>query len=212
MSGDTPVPPLLAAHVGRELGHSRRVLSAPPEAIRVPSGLNATLYTSGYVECAPTAGSGKGAASGITSSLTWTCPTAGSPRAGTATAPSTGRWCGDESPHQKGAPQAQERQEVIHINTDWRGRAKPGPWYGRYYEEWDAAHPTAWVRGQAVPGRFYAGALWGSSTLAWDAAWFRAHGVKMTQGAHYVVPGHDKIPLTDKLDPTDTGVMRLQFR
>src|SRR4051794_13195703 len=26
--------------------------SAPPEAIRVPSGLNATLYTSGYVECA----------------------------------------------------------------------------------------------------------------------------------------------------------------
>ena len=25
---------------------------APPEAIRVPSGLNATLYTSGYVECA----------------------------------------------------------------------------------------------------------------------------------------------------------------
>ena len=55
---------------------------------------------------------------------------------------------------------------MIHINTDWRGRAKPGPWYGRYYEDWDAAHPGAWVRGQAVPGRFYAGALWGSSTLA----------------------------------------------
>ena len=50
--GRHPVPPLLAAHVGRELGHSRRVLSAPPEAIRVRSGLNATLYTSGYVECA----------------------------------------------------------------------------------------------------------------------------------------------------------------
>ena len=75
-----------------------------------------------------------------------------------------------------------------------------------------AAHPEAWVRGQAVPGRFYAGALWGSSTLAWDAAWFRAQGVKMPKGAHYVVPGRDKIPLTDKLDPTDTGVMRLQFR
>jgi len=59
---------------------------------------------------------------------------------------------------------------------------------------------------------FYAGGLWGSSTLAWDAAWFRAHGVKMPKGAHYVVPGRDKIPLTDKLDPTDTGVMRLQFR
>jgi len=34
------------------VGHSRSVLSAPPEAIRVPSGLNATLYTSGNVECA----------------------------------------------------------------------------------------------------------------------------------------------------------------
>ncbi len=34
------------------VGHSRSVLSAPPEVIRVPSGLNATLYTSGYVECA----------------------------------------------------------------------------------------------------------------------------------------------------------------
>jgi hypothetical protein len=115
------------------------------------------------------------------------------------------------SHHIKEARQAQERPDVIHINTDWRGRAKPGPWYGRYYEDWDAAHPKAWVRGQAVPGRFYAGALWGSSTLAWDAAWFRAQGVKMPKGAHYVAPGRDNIPLTDKLDPTDTGVMRLQF-
>ena len=81
---------------------------------------------------------------------------------------------------------------MIHINTDWRGRAKPGPWYGRYYEDWDAAHPQAWIRGQAVPGRFYAGALWGSSTLAWDAAWFRAQGVEMPKGAHYVVPGRDQ--------------------
>ena len=45
------------------------------------------------------------------------------------------------SHHIKGVPQAQERQEVIHINTDWRGRAKPGPWYGRYYEDWDARAP-----------------------------------------------------------------------
>jgi hypothetical protein len=104
------------------------------------------------------------------------------------------------------------KAEVIHINTDWRGRAKPGSWYGRYYEDWDAAHPKAWIHGQAVPGRFAAGALWGSSTLPWDAAWFRAQGVKMPKGAHYVVPGRDTIPLSDKLDPTDTGVMRLQFR
>ena len=34
------------------VGHSRSVLSAPPEAIRVPSVLNATLYTLAYVECA----------------------------------------------------------------------------------------------------------------------------------------------------------------
>jgi hypothetical protein len=34
----------------------------------------------------------------------------------------------------------------------------------------------------------------------------------MPKGAHYVMPARDKIPLTDKLDPTDTGVMRLQFR
>jgi len=26
------------------------------------------------------------------------------------------------------------------------------------------------------------------------------------------VPGRDKVPLTEKLDPTDTGVMRLQYR
>jgi hypothetical protein len=52
---------------------------------------------------------------------------------------------------------------VIHINTHGRGRAKPGPWHGRYYEDWDAARPKAWVRGQAVPGWFYAGALWGFS-------------------------------------------------
>ena len=32
------------------------------------------------------------------------------------------------------------------------------------------------------------------------------------QGRALVVPARDKIPLTDKLDPTDTGVMRLQFR
>ena len=102
---------------------------------------------------------GKGAASGMTSSLTWTCPTAGSPRTGTATAPSTGRWCGDESSHQRGAPQAQERLEVIHINTDWRGRAKPGPWYGRYYE--DGTPPTQGVGTRTGGARpVYAGALW----------------------------------------------------
>ena len=48
-----------------------------------------------------------------------------------------------------------------------------------------------------MPGRFYACALWGTSTLAWDTAWFHAQGVKMPKGAHYVVPARDKIPLTD---------------
>ena len=54
-----------------------------------------------------------------------------------------------------------DRRPELEMSTDWTGHAKPGPWYGRYYEDWDAAHPKAWVRGQAVPGRFYAGELWG---------------------------------------------------
>ena len=44
-----------------------------------------------------------------------------------------------------------DRRPELEISTDWTGHAKPGPWYGRYYEDWDAAHPKAWVRGQAVP-------------------------------------------------------------
>jgi hypothetical protein len=40
-----------------------------------------------------------------------------------------------------------------------------GHWYGRYYADWDAAHPGAWVRGELVPGGFY-GSNWGGSTLA----------------------------------------------
>ena len=49
--GRHPVPPLLVAHVGGELGaHRRRVpqphrVVAAPEARRLPSGLNATLHT-----------------------------------------------------------------------------------------------------------------------------------------------------------------------
>ena len=31
--------------------------------------------------------------------------------------------------------QAQEREEVTHVGTDWRGRAKSGPWYGAYYQD-----------------------------------------------------------------------------
>jgi hypothetical protein len=97
------------------------------------------------------------------------------------------------------------------INTDWRGRAKPGPWYGQYYRDWDARHPGAWICGQLVPGGFYSGNLWGSSTLEWDAEWFRSHGAKMPKGAHYIRPGRNTTPLTTKHNPTDTGVMRFQF-
>ena len=94
---------------------------------------------------------------------------------------------------------------------DWRGRAKPGPWYGQYYRDWDARHPGAWIRGQLVPGGFYSGNLWGSSMLKWDAEWFRSHGAKMPKGAHYIRPGRNTTPLTTKHNPTDTGVMRFQF-
>ena len=73
------------------------------------------------------------------------------------------------------------------------------------------AHPGAWVRGELVPGGFYNGTRWGS-TLDWDAEWFAKHGAKMPKGAHYVRPSRSMTPLTDKLNPSDTGVMRLQFR
>ena len=173
------------------MGHSRSVLSAPPEAIRVPSGLKATLYTSGYVECAY-GGFGEGCRKRYDFVLYMDSARRLVHQGREQLLLRALADGAAMSHHIKGVPQAQERQEVIHINTDWRGRAKPGPWYGRYYEDWDAAHPKAWVRGQAVPGRFCTGALWGSSTLAWDAAWFRAQGVEMPKGAHYVVPGRDQ--------------------
>jgi hypothetical protein len=34
----------------------------------------------------------------------------------------------------------------------------------------------------------------------------------MPKGAHYIAPGRSMTPLTKKLNPTDTGVMRFQFR
>ena len=70
---------------------------------------------------------------------------------------------------------------MTRITTDYRDRAKPGPWYGQYYQDWNDRHPGAWVRGELVPGGFYSGNLWGSSTLNWDAEWFRR------QGAHVVL-------------------------
>ena len=105
-----------------------------------------------------------------------------------------------------------DRRPELEISTTGPDTPNPARGTAATTRTGTPAHPKAWVRGQAVPGRFYAGALWGSSTLAWDAAWFHAQGVKMPKGAHHVVPGRDKIPLADKLDPTDTGVMRLQFR
>ena len=104
-----------------------------------------------------------------------------------------------------------EGRSELEINTDWIGHAKPGHWYGRYYADWDAAHPGAWVRGELVPGGFYGG-NWGGSTLSWDANWFSKHAAKMPKGVHYIAPGRSMTRLTEKLNPSDTGVMRLQFR
>lgn len=101
---------------------------------------------------------------------------------------------------------------LVTISKDWRGRATPGTWYGHYHDEWHAAYPGAWAHALEEPGAFYAGNRWGSSTLAWDEVWFARHGAKMPKGAFYVRPGHNKIPLTEKLNPSDTGVIRLQFR
>ena len=87
----------------------------------------------------------------------------------------------------------------LEINTDWTGHAKPGHWYGRYYADWDAAHPGAWVRGELVPGGFYGG-NWGSSTLRWDANWFSKHAAKIPRGVHYIAPGRSMTRLTEKLE------------
>ena len=54
-------------------------------AIRIPSGLNATLYTSGYVECAY-GGFGEGCRKRYDFVPDMTCRTARSPRTGTAPA------------------------------------------------------------------------------------------------------------------------------
>jgi hypothetical protein len=62
-----------------------------------------------------------------------------------------------------------------------------------------------------VPGGFYGG-NWGGSTLSWDANWVSKHGAKMPKGVHYIAPGRSTTRLTEKLNPSDTGVMRLQFR
>lgn len=102
--------------------------------------------------------------------------------------------------------------DPLQTSTNQWIQAKPGPWYGQYYQDWNDRHPGAWVRGELVPGGFYSGNLWGSSTLNWDAEWFRRHGAKMPKGAHYIAPGRSMTPLTKKLNPTDTGVMRFQFR
>jgi hypothetical protein len=72
------------------MDHSRSVLSAPPEAIRVPSGLNATLYTSGYVECAY-GGFGEGCRKRYDFVPYMDLPDGWFTKDGTATAPSTGR-------------------------------------------------------------------------------------------------------------------------
>jgi hypothetical protein len=66
---------------------------------------------------------------------------------------------------------------------------------------------VSWSRAASIGGD-----LWGSSTLSWDRDWFARHGAKMPKGAHYIAAGRSMTPLTEKLNPTDTGVMRLQFR
>ena len=52
---------------------------------------------------------------------------------------------------------------MIHINTVWRGRAKPGPWYGHYYEDCRVKEPgTGATAGHAAE-------LWDRSE-AWTSA------------------------------------------
>ena len=98
------------------------------------------------------------------------------------------------------------------INTDWRGRAKPGSWYGQYYRDWEGM-PAIPVPGYAASWCLVA------STAATSGAARRWSGTpngsaamgQMPKGAHYIPPGRNTTPLTTKHNPTDTGVMRFQF-
>ena len=56
----------------------------------------------------------------------------------------------------------------------FRRAAKPGPWYSEYQQDWREAHP----HGQ-MPGSFYLGDVWVSSTLSWDEQWFADRGWRM---------------------------------
>ena len=78
------------------------------------------------------------------------------------------------------------------ISTDWTGHAKPGHWYGRYYADWEAAHPGSVGTRRAGPGWLLNRNRWGGSTLSWDADWFS----NMRQDAqrcalHSARPQHD---------------------
>lgn len=64
--------------------------------------------------------------------------------------------------------------------------AKPGRWYGGYHAAWTAAHPGAWERGEAQSGGFFAGDVWGSSTLDWDREWFERNGMSLPRKHKYV--------------------------
>lgn len=58
-------------------------------------------------------------------------------------------------------------------------RARPGLWFRRYHDDWDAAHPGAWANGTGACGGFCAGNVWVTGTPDWDREWFRAAGMKM---------------------------------
>jgi len=70
----------------------------------------------------------------------------------------------------------------IAIDTDWRGRAKPGKWWQRYYSQWLDAHdafrkdrdidPGGWARGD--DGNEW----WLTDTPDWDREWFNGQGVQ----------------------------------
>src|SRR5690242_21162444 len=88
----------------------------------------------------------------MTSSLIWTYPMAGSPRTETATAPSGGRCCSDESPHQvvrhsAGCVQRRVRHpRWSHGDRPHRGKHRRTQGVGSSLAEADLAifHPSTW--------------------------------------------------------------------
>lgn len=71
---------------------------------------------------------------------------------------------------------------TVPIDTDWRGRARSGPWWPQYYAQWLDVHGADREKTELNPGTWTRDhdlhEVWISTTPEWDRQWFEAHSVK----------------------------------